>query len=471
MAIDIPFSEQTIFLSVIVFLWIVYLWESYLSHRQMKLFKSTEKVPREVEQIMDQTTFSKARLYQIDKATFGFYHGLFSQIENSVILWYGGLPFVWYYSGKLLAGYGFDSTHEIKQSMIFILFCSIFNMIINIPWDLYRTFVIEERHNFNKQTLGFYAKDQIKKFALTIVIILPITAALVWIIKAGGDYFFIYAWVFVFVISLLLVTIYADYIAPLFDKFTALPEGELRQKIEDLAASINFPLYKLFVVEGSKRSTHSNAYFYGFFKNKRIVLFDTLLKDYVSKDEREEKEKKIDEPAKEETGETDNNKDEESTTKEKKSIGCDNEEVLAVLAHELGHWKLSHNLKNLFISQANVLLTFIVFATLHNNKKIFMSFGFMNEMPTIIGLIIILQFIFSPYNEVFSFLMTALSRRFEFQADAFAKSVKQAAYLKSALIKLHKDNLGFPIADSLYSAFYFSHPPLLERLKAMDKLD
>lgn len=163
------------------------------------------------------------------------------------------------------------------------------------------------------------------------VIIVPLVCGIVYIVKIGGDYFFIYLWVFVMAITLFLFTIYPDYIAPLFDKYTLLSKGELKDEIEKLAKSVDFPLYKLYVVEGSKRSAHSNAYFYGFFKNKRIVLFDTLLKDYTPVDTKEQK------------------TIQETNGKEKK--GCDTMEILAILGHELGHWKYNHVIKNIAIVQ------------------------------------------------------------------------------------------------------------------------
>lgn len=150
-----------------------------------------------------------------------------------------------------------------------------------------------------------------------------------------------------------------------------------------------------------------------------------------------------------------------------KKQGCKNEEVLAVLGHELGHWKLGHTVKNIVISQMNSFLCFFLFAVLIGRKELFVAFGFNDSQPTLIGLLIIFQFIFSPYNEVLSFCLTVLSRRFEFQADAFAKKLGKAKDLYSALIKLNKDNLGFPVSDWLFSMWHYSHPPLLERLQAL----
>uniref|UniRef100_F6U411 Ste24 endopeptidase n=1 Tax=Ornithorhynchus anatinus TaxID=9258 RepID=F6U411_ORNAN len=316
---------------------------------------------------------------------------------------------------------------------------------------------------FRLQTLGFFVKDAIKKFVVTQCILLPVTSLLLHIIKIGGDYFFIYAWLFTLAVSLVLVTIYADYIAPLFDKFIPLPEGELKDEIEIMAKSIDFPLTKVYVVEGSKRSSHSNAYFYGFFKNKRIVLFDTLLEGYsmLASDQREASRSEPRPGAEEGDG------TEVKPKVQSKKQGCRNEEVLAVLGHELGHWKLGHTVKNIIISQVNSFLCFFLFAALIGRRELFAAFGFYDSQPTLIGLMIIFQFIFSPYNELLSFGLTVLSRRFEFQADAFAKELGKAKDLYSALIKLNQDNLGFPVSDWIFSMWHYSHPPLLERLQAL----
>ncbi|GFO46398.1 Zinc metallopeptidase, ste24 homolog [Plakobranchus ocellatus] len=489
-------DESSIFYAVLAFAWITFFWESYLSLRQRRKAQSSKVVPEDLKHVMEQETFDKARSYHLDKSTYGLCLSVYSQLEATLILLLGGYPFLWSMAASTNVWLGL-SDGEILQSLTFLLLGTLYSTVMGLPWSLYSTFVLEEKHGFNKQTLGFFVKDTLKHFAVMLVLALPITATLIYIIQAGGDFFFIYAWLFVFTVSLVMVTIYADYIAPLFDKFTPLPDGELRTQIEELASSIKFPLKKLFVVEGSKRSSHSNAYFYGFFNNKRIVLFDTLLEDYSpdnktaedatdekaaeSKDSQDgEAEEKQDqatdiendknvsvEDAVNETSNANEAGKEEQEKKKKKKKGCTNDEVLAVLCHELGHWYLNHVLKQLILSQVNLFLCFLVFGLLMKEQVLYSAFGF-HSQPTFIGLIIIFQFIFAPYNEVLSFVVTYITRQFEFQADAFARGMNHSSLLKSALIKLNEDNLSFPVTDWLYSAWHFSHPPLLDRLRALE---
>lgn len=461
MAFSPAWTPERIMISIIAFTFFIYFWDTYLSYRQHCVLKTKTSVPPELAGVLDQATFTKARLYSLDKSTFQFVCSLWEQIFQTVVLLYGGIPLLWSLSGRVIAHFGYGREHEVTQTVVFALIGSLINAVIDLPFSMYLTFVIEEKHGFNKQTLGFYFKDKLKKFIVIQAVTSPILACIIHIVKIGGDYFFIILWAFCVVISLVILTVYADYIAPLFDKFTPLPDGSLRTRIEKLAESIDFPLKKLFVVEGSKRSAHSNAYFYGFYKNKRIVLFDTLLEDYTplnkETNEKETEEKSAEEETKEEKGH--------------KKTGCNEDEVLAVLAHELGHWKLNHVLKNLVIMQVNMFLCFAVFALLYKNRTLFEAFGFYDQRPIIVGLLIIFQYVFSPYNEVLSFLMTVLSRRFEFEADAFAKILNKAADLRSALVKLNRDNLGFPVHDWLFSAWHHSHPPLLQRIRALGKID
>lgn len=209
----------------------------------------------------------QARLYALDNAKFGFVKGVFDEFLSTILMLFFAFKLFWDKAGSLTHVVGSQPSNEIVRSLVFIWMFNLFSTIIGIPFKVYKTFVIEERHGFNQQTTAFFIKDQIKAYFISQIIMLPLMAAIIKIIEAGGDYFFVYLWVFVFGFTIFMMIVYPEFIAPLFDKYTPLPEGELRTQIETLAASIGFPLYKLFVVEGSKRSTHSNAYFYGFFKS------------------------------------------------------------------------------------------------------------------------------------------------------------------------------------------------------------
>lgn len=312
-----------------------------------------------------------------------------------------------------------------------------------MPFKIYSVFVLEAKHGFNKQTPLFFIKDQIKAFIVSNLISIPIVAAIVYIVKIGGPFFFLYLWAFVGIVSLILITVYPVYIAPLFDKFRPLEEGPLRTSIEDLAAKLKFPLGQLFVVEGSKRSAHSNAYFTGLFGVKRIVLFDTLLMNKGLKDD-------------------------STLTEEEKGKGCSDAEVLAVLGHELGHWKLGHVTKNIVIMQVQLFLIFVVFSYLFTLSPLYEAVGFHDgTMPILVGFLVIVMYVLAPYNFVISIAMTILSRRFEYQADEFAQKLGYAEDLGNSLIKLHIDNLGFPVYDEWYSAWNHSHPTLLQRLEKL----
>ncbi|XP_050429390.1 CAAX prenyl protease 1 homolog [Adelges cooleyi] len=429
--------EFCVFYGVLTFSWIEFLWEQYLSLRQRRVYKTTEKIPGKLDGVLDVETFQKAKTYGLDKNTFGITKEWINMIISTGFICLNGFTLLWNLSKNCLANTRYAES-EIMTSCIFLLVSNTMSTIISIPISAYNTFVIEEKHGFNKQTMNFFIKDNLKEFLLIQVIGLPITAASIAIVKWGGRYFFIWLWVFAVVTSLFLMTIYPEFIAPLFDKYTLLPEGTLKSKIEELAKQVNFPLYKVYIVEGSKRSAHSNAYFYGFFKNKRIVLYDTLLKD----------------------------------NKEENGKGMDDDEILAVLGHELGHWKLNHILFFIMISQVNLFIMLFVFGWLYDNSMLYRAFGFYETThPVIIGLAIIFQYVFSPYNTVISFAMTTLSRQLEFQADRFAKKLGFAKSLESGLIRLNNDNLSFPVYDSLFSAWHHSHPQLLERLEAISKTD
>ncbi|KAG7397411.1 CAAX prenyl protease 1 [Phytophthora boehmeriae] len=448
-------SAVPYFQGALLFMTLVYLFETYLDVRQhRKLHDSTFPKPlreaieglgsyqgktkpaegeadgkQEQATLLDATLskFDKSRAYGLDKSTFSFVHGAYNQLEATAFLLLGYLPFVWTISGQALMAIGLDADNEIYRALMLLTLTTVRDTLVGIPFGLYSTFVVEARHGFNKQTLGLFFMDKIKSFLLFIVIGFPVTAALIYVIRWGGEYFYMYVWAFLFVFSVLMMTLYPVLIMPLFNKFTPLEKGELRTRIEALAASLNFPLTKLFVTDGSKRSSHSNAYFFGLFKSKRIVLFDTLL--------------------------------EQAT----------HDEIVAVLGHELGHWQLWHTAQGFVIQQAYILASFYVFGLCMNDAELFASFGFAGDSakPVIIGFLLFSQTMWAPVEHVLSFLITLNTRKNEFQADAFAVDLGHDVALKSGLTKLAIENLSNMNPDRLYSAYHYSHPPLVERLNAI----
>ncbi|XP_030759043.1 CAAX prenyl protease 1 homolog [Sitophilus oryzae] len=413
--------------TIILLLWLEYLFETYLSLRQFNTATKAKDVPSEIKDLMSNDDYSKAREYSLAKLRFGFVKDFYSIIVTTVVIHQGLLGIVWDYSESIN-----PFTDEVSTSCLWLTILSFLSTIIDMPFTIYFTFILEEKFGFNKQTAVFFVWDKIKAFLVGQLLTSMISSIVIVVIKNGGDYFFIWLWAIACIISLILLTIYPAVIAPLFDKYTPLPEGELRTKIEALASSLKFPLTELYVVEGSKRSSHSNAYFYGLFKSKRIVLFDTLL----AKDD---------------------------------GTGCQDDEILAVLSHELGHWSRNHTIKNLVIMEVNLFLLFLVFSFMFKYKLLYQALGFTHIQPVLVGLFVVLQYVMMPYNTLLSFAMTVLSRKFEFEADDFAVQLDKGRYLELALQKLNKDNLGFPVHDWLYSAWHHSHPPLLQRLNVIKK--
>ncbi|KAL3678742.1 hypothetical protein R1sor_021698 [Riccia sorocarpa] len=409
--------------AVVGFMICMYFFETYLDIRQHRVLK-LPTLPATLKGVVSEEKFKKARSYSLDKSRFHFIHAAFNIVEEAAILTFGLLPYFWQKCGILLVNMGFSPENEILRTLLFLGATTIWSQVVELPFSLYSTFVIEARHGFNKQTVWLFFKDMVLGMLLMVVLGPPIVSAIIILVQKGGPYLALYLWGFMLVLSLAMMAIYPILIAPLFNKFTPLPDGELRGKIEKLASSLNFPLKKLFVIDGSTRSSHSNAYMYGFFNSKRIVLYDTLIQQ------------------------------------------CKEEEVVAVLAHELGHWKLSHTMYSFVAMQVLTLLQFGGYTLVRNSTDLFRSFGFSSQ-PVLIGLVLF-QHTIMPLHHLVSFGLNLVSRAFEFQADAFARKLGYAENLRGGLIKLQEENLSAMNTDPWYSAYHYSHPPLVERLQALE---
>jgi STE24 endopeptidase len=398
----------------LAFLAVSTLLQFWLSWRQIRSVSSNRsKVPTAFSDKISLEEHQKAADYTLTKERFGHKESIIGLVV--LLLWTlgGGLnlldqwfrDFAW---GELITG-----------AAVIISF-SIISSLIDIPASLYRTFIIEEKFGFNKLTPKLFFMDLLKTTVLSLIIGIPLIMLILWLMESAGSYWWIYAWAALTAFSFIMIWAYPKFIAPIFNKFQALEDGEVKQKIEDLLRRTGFNSQGVFVMDGSRRSSHGNAYFTGFGKNKRIVFFDTLLKHLTP------------------------------------------DQVEAVLAHELGHFKHKHIIQQMIISILMTLAGFAVLAWLMQQQWFYTGLG-VEQSSTYMALMLFM--IASP---VFTFfigpIMSWMSRKNEFEADAFAAKQSSAEELISALVSLYKENASTLTPDPVHSAFYDSHPPASIRI-------
>jgi STE24 endopeptidase len=263
----IPFMGLTLAFTVFI-----YILEAYLDWRQLRTFYTTKSLPKELVNHISDETFRKSNAYGKDKFSFKIIESGFTFIQGVAFIILGYLPYAWDQSRSIadrmgvLTGDYSNLFQEIVITWVFIIITSVVDTVISMPFSLYGTFVVEEKHGFNKTTLALFFQDKIMTLGLTFLLGMPILSLVIWIIRIGGPHFYYYVWACLCVVSIILMTVYPTLIAPLFNKYTKLEDGEVKTAIEELAKSVEFPLTNLFTVDGSRRSAHSNAYFYGFFK-------------------------------------------------------------------------------------------------------------------------------------------------------------------------------------------------------------
>jgi STE24 endopeptidase len=353
-----------------------YAIETFLAYRQYRVLQRTT-VPKQLKQEIDQETFDKSQAYGRAKSRYGFCSSAFQQIKNYFIITHNVYPRLWALSGLWISQYApARFSGEITHSLVFVFAYSFAEKLISIPWEAYYHFVLEESFGFNKQTVSLFFSDIIKGQGLSLAFGIPLGAAFLKIIQSTGEKFFLYIWIFMLAVQLGAISIYPTLIVPMFNTLTPLEPGDLKDRVNALASKLNFPLAELQVIDGSKRSAHSNAYFTGLpFTKKKIVLYDTLI-----------------------------NKSTPS-------------EVEAVLAHELGHWQMGHTSKLLGISSFHLFYVFALFGVFINNKSLYEAFGFGGSMgqPIMIGFLLFNE-VLSPTDSVVKLGMNMLTRKFEFEA-------------------------------------------------------
>lgn len=374
-------------------------------------------LPEEVSDVYDAEKYTKSREYL--KTTTGF-HVISEGVELAVLLVF------WFAGGfqrldDFVRGFGYN---QIVTGILYIGILMLAGSVLGLPFQIYSTFVIEERFGFNRTTLRTFVVDRIKALALALVLGVPFLAAVLWFFQAMGTHAWLYCWFFSVALTLVLQFVAPAWILPLFNKYTPLPDGELKQAIVDFAQRAQFAFKEIFVMDSSKRTSKTNAFFIGFGRNKRIALFDTLVKD--------------------------------STTPE----------VVAVLAHEIGHYKKKHVVIAMLLGFLHTGVLFFLVSIFIGNQRLFDAF-LMKHLSTYAGLLFF-GMLYEPISFLLSIPANALSRHNEFQADHYAvETTPDREQLVAALKKLYATNLSNLNPHRLYVILNYSHPPLLERIHAI----
>ena len=405
---------QTFTLIFILFLIISTGMQLWLSLRQAKhVAQHRSAVPEEFSDKITLQEHQTAADYTRTKGSFGRFNLLLS--AAILLLWTFGGGLNWL--DTVIRSFEWS---PLTTGVAVIIAFSLISSLIDLPSSIYSTFVIEEKFGFNKLTAKVFIIDMLKGAALSIVIGIPLIMLVLWLMESMGDFWWLYAWAALTIFSVLMMWAYPKFIAPIFNKFQPLEEGEVLERIKTLLNRTGFNSDGVFVMDGSKRSSHGNAYFTGFGKTKRIVFFDTLLKHL-------------------------------SPT-----------QVEAVLAHELGHFKHKHVFKGMILSMIMTLVGFAVLAWLMKQDWFYTALG-VQQSSTYMALLL-----FMLVSPAFTFfigpIMSRWSRKHEFEADTFAAQQSDSGELISALVSLYKKNAGTLTPDPLYSAFYDSHPPASIRI-------
>ena len=377
------------------------------------------KLPSEFEGVYDREAYEKSQNYTRVKTNFGFVTGVFD-FAILLLFWFaGGFNLLDLY----VRGWGYG---PVWTGLLFVAILMVVKTMISLPFSIYDTFVIEEKFGFNKTTASTFIIDMIKAVILSVLLGGPLLAAILFLFEYGGPAAWFYCWVAVTLFILIIQFIAPTWIMPLFNKFTPLEEGELREAIMAYAKSVGFSLENLFVMDGSKRSSKSNAFFTGFGKHKRIALFDTLI--------------------------------------EKHTV----QELVAVLAHEIGHYKKKHILQGMVISIIHLGIMLYLISIFISHKGLFDAF-YMDNLSVYSGLIFF-SLLFTPIEMVLSIFMHMLSRKNEYEADRFAADTTgMADKLIDALKKLSVHNLANLTPHPFYAFLNYSHPPLMERIQSLRK--
>lgn len=405
-------NSTFLFYAIIAIIVLQFLLETILDYLNSKKFK--DPIPEELQDVFDKEEYLKSQAYKKDNYKFGILSSTFSLVLTLGFLIFGGFEWI-----DLLARN--ITENPILMALLFFGIIMIGSDIITTPFSYYQTFVIEEKYGFNKSTRKLFFIDKIKGWLMMAILGGGILSMVIWFFQFAGSNFWIYALGLIAIFTVFMNLFYSRLIVPLFNKQIPLEDGSLKSKIENYTCEVGFKLQNIFVIDGSKRSTKANAYFAGFGKEKRVTLYDTLIQD------------------------------------------LEEEEIVAVLAHEVGHYKRHHIIINLFISILLTGVTLFILSLFINNPEFSYAIGV--TKPSFHAALICFGILYSPISEITGLVMNILSRKFEFEADDYAKNTYEALPLINSLKKLSKNSLSNLTPHSAYVFLHYSHPPLIQRIR------
>lgn len=403
-----------ILIAILVFDYVLDRILNYLNGKNRK-----NPLPQELLGIYDDEKLQKAIAYDKVNSKFDNITSTFSFILILLMFFLGGFALVDSWAGSL-------TNNLILKGLIFFGILGIASDLVNTPFSVYHTFVIEEKFGFNKTTPKTFILDKVKGLFLSIILGGIILGLVLWFYYRTTEYFWLYAWGLVTVFMVFMSMFYSNLIVPLFNKQTPLEEGELKDAINNLAGKLDFKLTNIYKIDGSKRSSKANAYFTGLGSKKRIVLYDTLIKEMTIP------------------------------------------EIVAVLAHEIGHYKRKHTYKNLAISFFQTGLTLFILSLFIKEPALSQALGV--EQPSFHIGAIAFGILYSPISTIMGLLLNVLSRKYEYEADAFAGIHAGANNLITALKNLSVNNLSNLNPHPWYVFFHYSHPTLLQRIRALNRI-
>lgn len=384
----------------------------------LNLSRLDPRLPSEARDIYDEEKYRKSQEYYRTNHRFTQFTSAFSFLVFLFLLFTGGFGALDSWIRTFIVG-------EIWISLVFFGFLGIASGLLSLPFEIYKTFVIEEKFGFNKSSVRLFVMDKLKSLALMLILGGSLAALLLNINATTGEFFWLFAWLVFIVVMILASTFYTSLLLPIFNKLSPLLEGELSNAIRSYCAENGFALKDIYVMDGSKRSSKANAFFSGLGKKKKIVLFDTLIKNHTT------------------------------------------DELIAVLAHETGHFRLKHTRTGLVwaIVQSGIML--YVLSLFLGNEAFAKALG---AKASAFHLdLISFSILYTPLSTILGIISNVLSRRHEYQADAFARKTYRAEALVQALKKLSADNLSNLLPHPAYVFVHYSHPPLLKRIQALEK--